>query len=172
MVLLVRFVKNITILAFIVLLGMAYYELSDRSASVVVYKDAANNPVMSTTANTYFYASSIFFIVINILISILVKVVRSLPLENFNLPNRDFWAENETRTEKLHGIFSTWIYGLALIVNVLIITCVVKIWFINRGIGGQLYEYGLLALSFVIALGIWFGFIFYRLRIRREEFIT
>lgn len=172
MVILIRFVKNITILGFIILLGLAYYELSDRSAEVVVYRDAAKNPALSTSSNVFFYIASILFIVSNILISVLVKVVRGLPLHKFNLPNQDFWSANRERIEILHDIFTSWIYILALIINSLIIACVLKIWFTNRGMGGQLYEYGLLALAFLIAIGFWIGFIFYRLKIKREEFIT
>lgn len=171
MVKVVRFVKNVTIILFMLILGLAYYELSDRSAPVTVYIDSGSKQVYQIHPELLFYSAALFMVLANVLISWVAKLTPHLPFKKMNLPNKDFWFRNKETENKLKDVFVVWVYGFALIINTLVILIVGKIWFVNRSIGGQLYEYGLLALGFLLALLLWIGFIFYRLRIRREEFI-
>ncbi len=172
MVNVIKLVKNATILLFVVLLGMAYYELSDRGAPVTVYRATDGSSLAAIDHHTFFYVAAGFMVISNLLIAMIARVMQEMPLEKFSIPERDFWLEDTDRKAKLREVFVVWIYGFALIINTLVITGVVKIWFTNRGMGGQLYEYGLMALVFLVALVGWIAFIFYRLRIRREEFLT
>jgi hypothetical protein len=168
----IRFLKNFLILAFVIILFLAYYELSERFAPVTLYRDKFGHSIASTDPNTYFYTFFGFFILINLLISSIARITQQFPLEKIRIPNQDFWQQDKAHIQRLHDVFEAWIFGFALILNVFMTILAAKIWFVNRGIGGQMWEYGMMALSLVLILLIWIGFIFYRLRIRREEYIT
>ncbi|MCU0447305.1 MAG: hypothetical protein MUE85_20610 [Microscillaceae bacterium] len=168
----VRFVKNVLILGFLVILSMAYYELADRFAPVTLYRDAYGHSAFATDHHTFFYVSFLFFIILNMFISMIAKIVREMPLGRLQVPHRDFWLKDSDSQDRLRAVLLAWVYGFAVILNAFLTILTAKIWFVNRSIGGQLYEYGLLSLTLVVLLGIWIGFIFYRLRIRREEYIT
>lgn len=168
----IRFLKNFLILVFVIILFLAYYELTERFAPVTLYRDKFGHSIASTDPNTYFYTFFAFFIVINLLISMIAKITKQFPLEKIRLPQRDFWKQDKAHIQSLHIVFEAWIYGFALIINTFMIILAAKIWFVNRSIGGQLWEYGLMALTLIIILLIWIGFIFYRLSIKREEYIT
>jgi RsiW-degrading membrane proteinase PrsW (M82 family) len=167
-----RFIKNVLIGGFIVILSLAYYELSDRFAPVTLFRDPYGHSVFETDHNTFFYVAFIFFMVLNILISLIANLTKSMPLSRLRVPNRDFWLKDADSQEHLRVVLVAWVYGFAIILNAFMIILTAKIWFVNRSIGGQLYEYGLLALTLVLLLLVWIGFIFYRLRIRRAEYIT
>jgi hypothetical protein len=168
----VRFLKNVLIVGFIVILGLAYYELSDRFAPVTLFRDVYGHSVFETDHHTFFYVAFIFFMVLNILISLIAKIFREMPLNRLRVPNRDFWFKDTDSQAQFRTVIVAWIYGFAVILNAFLTILAAKIWFVNRSIGGQLYEYGLLSLTLVLLLLVWVGFIFYRLRIRREEYIT
>lgn len=167
-----RFVKNVLVLGFVLVLGLSYYELADRVAPVVLTKAPDGSTLMSTTASTYFYASAGFVVLTNILFSIMAKSVANMPLHHLPISNADFWRQDEEHKERLKDVFMTWIYGFPLILNAFMTLLIAKIWFVNRQIGGQVYEYGLLTVGLLLVLFLWIGFLFYRLRIRREEYIT
>lgn len=165
-----RFFKNITVLAFVVVLSLAYYELTDLTSPVVLYRDVTGKSLASTNSDVFFYGFSIFLIVLNVLISIIVRLMREIPLQKMKVPKADFWLSDKQHIEKLRDVWSVWFYGLVLLINIFIIFCVVKIWFINRGQGGQAWEWGLTLAVFVLGLLAWGGFLFYRLRLRRLDF--
>ncbi len=167
----VRFFKNVSILLFVVLLVLSYMELSDRSTTLVLYRDADGGHQFRVSVDTYFYASSAIVIFSNFILSMVVMQLQRLPMHRMEMPEVDFWRASPERKERLKDIFRVWIYGFAIMINVVVITCVGKIWFVNRGIGGKLSEYGWILFGFVLAFLLWFGFIFYRVRVRKEEYI-
>lgn len=168
-----RFVKNVTILIFVLALGLAYYEFSDRNATVVVVIDSQSNPIFGITSETFFYTFTIFFALINVLISTIVQLTKKFPLNRINwIPNQDFWFSSTERYIKLQQALVSWIYGFALIINALVIFLIVKIWMANRNTGGYLWEYQVAILLFLVGIIAWIGFLIYRLRLRREEYIV
>lgn len=165
-----RFFKNTTVLAFVVVISLAYYELTDLTSPVVLYRDVTGKSLANTSSDVFFYGFSVFLILLNVLISIIVRLMRDMPLQKMKVPQADFWLSDKAHVEKLREVWSVWFYGLALLLNVFVIFCVVKIWFINRGQGGQVWEWGLTLAVFIIGLLAWIGFMFYRLRLRRFDF--
>jgi hypothetical protein len=165
-----RFFKNATILVFVVALGLAYYELTDLTSPVVLYRNTIGKSLATINSDVFFYGFSIFLIVMNILISIIVKLMNQMPLQKIKVPNADFWFSDAFHISKLRDVWSVWFYTLAILINLFLIFCVVKLWLINRGQGGQLWEWGVTLLVFFMVLITWGGFIVYRLRLRRVEF--
>ena len=169
---LTRFLKNILIVGFIGILLFAYLDFRDIGKPVTLYRDAVGQSMQEVPVDWFFYAPVIFLIVLNILISWMSKMIDGLPLKKLNLPNKAYWFEKEDRSEQLEVVLKSWIYGFAIIINLLFIVLITQIWMTNRGLGGQLYQYGLITLVFVLIFSGWIGFIFYRLRLNREEFIN
>ncbi len=165
-----RFFKNATVLVFVVVLGLAYYELTDLSSPVVLYRDTAGKSLSSTSSSVFFYGFSIFVITMNVLISVIVKLMQEMPFQKMRVPHADFWLSDAFHVGKLRDVWSVWFYTLALLLNLFMMFCVVKLWLINRGQGGQLWEWGVTLAAFFVVLLTWAGFIFYRLRLRRVEF--
>lgn len=149
----------------------AYFDIKDIGSQVVLYRDSEGNRLQEIQTDRFFYAPIIFLIVFNVIISRIARMVDDFPLKKLNLPQKDFWFEHVDRVQKLEVVLKTWIYGFGLIFNALFVVLIAQIWLTNRGLGGQLSQYGWIMLVFLVILGGWISFIFYRLRIRREEFI-
>jgi hypothetical protein len=171
---LLKFLQIVTAFIFAIALGFSYYEMSDDKTGklVTLYTNAEGNPLAQLEPGTYFYSIAGFFVIFNILIALLIKTLESFPLSRLKLPNAEFWFRNSQSERKLHEVFESWLMGLILIMNAFLTVMAVKIWLVNRNQGGQLYEYGFFVMILLLALLLWFGFIFYRLRIKREDFIT
>ncbi|MDX2301658.1 MAG: hypothetical protein NW226_02605 [Microscillaceae bacterium] len=167
-----RFVKNTLVLLFLILLLMAYYDIRDIGEQVTVYRDTTGKGLGTINPDWFFYAPLIFLILLNVIISRIARMVGDFPLQKLNLPQKDFWFEDAEREEKLEVVLKTWVYGFALIFNILFVVLISQIWMAHRGLGGQLYQYGLILVVFTVVLLGWIGFIFYRLRLRKEEFIS
>jgi hypothetical protein len=168
----IRFLKNLLLGAFIIILCLAYYELADSTTAIKLYVDSNKKPLATTSADVFFYVPAIFMIVLNMLISTIVRVFKQIPIKNIKVINAEYWHADEERQEILQKILVSWIYGFALIINFFVVMLVTKTWFVNRGIGGQSWEYGVMGISFLLILGTWLFGIFYRLRLNREEFFV
>lgn len=171
MIQITRILKNLLIAICLLLLGFGYYELSDRTGLVTLYKDSKGNPLGLIDTDMFFYIPGIFVVVINVLISMMAKLMAMMPFEKLNIPNKDYWMEDEDHRERLNEIMISWVYVLAIIINIFCAILIIKVWFTNRNVGGQPYEYGLLSLTFLLVMLGWGVFPFYRLRIRKEEII-
>ncbi len=168
----IRFLKNLLLGSFVVMLCLAYYELLGKSIPVTLYVDANKKSLAQISVDMFFYVPAVFMVLINVLISLVVRVFKKIPIEKLKVSNADFWNEDKDRQELLQKIFVAWIYGFALLVNFFVVMLVGKTWFVNRGIGGELWEYGVMSICFLLLFSIWLFGIFYRLKLRREEFFV
>ncbi|NJL12010.1 MAG: hypothetical protein HC913_02710 [Microscillaceae bacterium] len=168
----VRFFKNVTILVFLLALSLSYYELSDMTTPVLIYKSTGNIGAFSIDNHTYFYVPSIFLVLVNVLLALLVRVLRGVPLARLPIPQKAFWLSTPALRQQLREVLMTWIYSLAIIINVFLTVMLVKVWMVNRNQGGEAFEYLWFLLIFLVFFTAWLGFIIYRLRLTREEFIT
>ena len=169
---LTRFLKNTLIAGFIVILLLAYYDVKDIGLPVTIYRDAAGESLQEVPIDWFFYVPVVFLVLTNILISWIAKLIDAFPLKKLNIPNKSFWFEDRDRIEKLEIVLKSWVYGFAIILNLLFVVLITQVWMTNRGLGGQLYQYGLITLVFVMIFSGWIAFIFYRLRLKKEEFIN
>jgi hypothetical protein len=167
-----RFVQLITMLIFVFALGVAYFEIADdRSGKMVtLYTDAPG--ISQIAPNTFFYTATGIFVGFNLLILLVAKIFQSFPLQKLPIPHKEFWLKDRDTRRKLYEVFDSWFIGLALILNVFMVVLIIKIWLVNRNQGGRTYEYGFFVAGLLVALLVWIGFIFYRLRVKREDFIT
>lgn len=167
----IRFVKIVTMFLFIVALCIPYFEVSNDSRMMILYTDIEKRPLLRVEPSWFFYFSAAFFILLNILISSVSRLLKKYPLSKIPLPNRDFWLKDADSRQNLREVLQSWIQFLAVILNSFLVVLMVKIWLVNRMQGGQPHEY----LYFVMALGgiflFWVGFILYRLRLKKAEFI-
>lgn len=168
----IRFLKNLLLGGFVVILGLAYYELVDKSTPVALYVDSNKKPLVQVSLDVFFYVPMFFMVLLNVFIALIVRVFKQIPIKNINITNKDFWHADEDRQELLQKMFVAWIYGFALITNFFVTMIVAKTWFVNRGIGGQLWEYGVISICFLSLMLIWLFGMFYRLKLRREEFFV
>ncbi|TAE75830.1 MAG: hypothetical protein EAZ85_01495 [Bacteroidetes bacterium] len=168
----IRFLKNLLLGSFVVMLGLAYYELVDKTTPVTLYLDANKKPLMKISVDMFFYVPAVFMVLVNVFVSMIVRIFKQIPVQRLKVANADFWNEDEDRRELLQKIFVAWIYGFAFIINFFVTMIVGKTWFVNRGIGGQLWEYGVISLCFLSLMLVWLFGIFYRLKLRREEFFV
>jgi hypothetical protein len=169
---LVRFIKNVSIIACMIVLGVSYLDIKDLGVLVKLYLDAQNRALLQTDAQTYFFSVVVLLVLLNVPISMIARFLRGVPISKFNIPNKAFWTESEDRKLKVQSIFLLWVYSLALIINMVLFFTVLKIWAINRGIGGQLGDYAIILVTFLIALIIWIAYIALRLRIPKEELVS
>jgi hypothetical protein len=112
-------------------------------------------------------------VLVNVLISLIVRTFKKLALEKINfIPHKNYWLADEDKKEVLEKILLAWIYGYALIINFFIDLLVAKIWFVNRSIGGELWEYSVMFACFLLVFFVWAFGIKYRLGLQRDEYFV
>ncbi len=167
----IRFFKAVSMCLFIASLGVVYYEITNDSKMVMLYSDTQGRALFRIEPALFFYASAGFFILLNLLISAAVQLVGKYPLSKLALPQRDFWLKDADSRDNLREVLQSWVHFLAIILNCFLVFLMIKIWLINRSQGGKPIEYLAYILALFALLTIWVGFIFYRLRLRKVEFI-
>lgn len=172
-----RALKNVLVVCFVAILGLSYYELSNKDSPVTLCVLADKTPISRIDVEYFFYVPMLFMVVFNVILSLWANVFKKFPLDKLpNFPNKKYWLaqkENEREThEQLRKIFVSWVYGFGVIINAFITILTAKLWFVNRNIGGELWEYQMLSVTFVSLIALWIGYLFYRLSLKREEFFT
>jgi hypothetical protein len=172
-----RFLKNVLVVVFIAVLGLSYYELSNKDSPVTLCITADKIPIIRISVEYFFYIPMLFIIVFNIIISLWANVFRKFPLDKLpNFPNKKYWLakkeDERTKHEQLRKIFVSWVYGFGVIINAFVSLLVGKLWFVNRSIGGELWEYQMLSITLIVLILLWIAYLFYRLSLKREEFFT
>jgi hypothetical protein len=172
MVRVLRFFKIFTFITFVIAIAICYYEVTNDNRNIVLYTNALGRALYAVSPSEFFYAFGGFLLLFNILLGFVANLLRSYPLSQLPVPNKDFWLRDKSTRKNLVDVFETWVHSLAIILNIFAAILAAKIWLINRKQGGELQEYGYFVLGLLLLLCLWAGFIFYRLRLRREEFIT
>ncbi len=172
-----RFLKNVLVVGFMAILGLSYYELSGKDSPVTLCVLADKTPIYRIDVAYFFYVPMLFMVVFNVILSLWAGVFKKFPLDKLpSFPNKKYWInqkENEReKHEQLRRIFVSWVYGFGVIINAFVTLLVAKLWFVNRSIGGELWEYQMLSVTFVVLIVGWIGYLFYRLSLKREDFFT
>lgn len=167
----IRFVKVVTMLLFLVALAIPYFEVTNDSRMMIMYVDAEKRPLLRIEPTLFFYISAGFFVLLNLLISLVSRTLNQYPMSKIPVPNRDFWLKDTEARQNLREVLQSWIQFLAIILNAFLIVLMVKVWLVNRTQGGQPHEYLYFVFGLMGILILWFLFIVYRLRIKRVEFI-
>lgn len=167
----IRFVKIVTMILFVVALAIPYFEVANDSRMIVLYKDLEKRPILRIEPSWFFYISAGFFILLNMLISSVSNLIKKYPLSRLPLPHSAYWLQDADSRQNLREVLQSWIQFLAIILNAFLIVLMVKVWLVNRMQGGQPSEYMYFVWSLFGVLLAWGGFIFYRLRLKRVEFV-
>jgi hypothetical protein len=167
----IRFVKVVTMLLFLVALAIPYFEVTNDSRMMIMYVDAEKRPLLRIDPTLFFYTSAGFFVLLNLLISLVSRTLNQYPMSKIAVPNRDFWLKDAEARQNLREVLQSWVQFLAIILNAFLIVLMVKVWLVNRMQGGQPHEYLYFVFGLMGILILWFLFIVYRLRIKRVEFV-
>jgi hypothetical protein len=167
----IRFVKFFTMAMFIVALAILYFEVTNDSRMVILYTDIEKRPLLRIEPSYFFYFCAGFFILLNMLLSTTSNLLGRYPVSKLPLPNRDFWLKDQETRQNLREVLQSWMQFLGVVLNFFLAVLMTKIWLVNRMQGGQPHEYLYFVLGLIGILIVWFSFIVYRLRIRREEFV-
>lgn len=158
--LMITFLKNFSILVFIVFVLGVYNSVPEDVAFGI-------DAIGKMDKSHFFYAMAAFVILINLFLTIFVKYFNAIPIQKFKMPKSDFWLENEESRLAFFYVIQSWAYSLMAVFNALICLLLFKIYKINdlAGISGiNLLPYLLLIAVAVLA---WVVFILRRFHIQK-----
>jgi len=158
-------------LLFILALITTYYEINNDSKMVMLYTGAKGAASLRVSPSMFFYIVGGFFVLLNLLVSGSVQALSHYPLSKMPVPQRDYWLQDADSRQNLREVLQSWMHFLAIILNIFLVLLLVKVWLINRTQGGKPEEYLYYVVGLIGVLAIWVGFIFYRLRLRKVDFI-
>lgn len=164
-------VRVLTVIFFFLALMGMYYDLNLYSKGLVIYYDANQKPLATTTSNLVFWVSAGFILLMNGLTVALKNLFHALPkraLRAFT-PNADFWLKDEDAMGHYYTVMDTWLLTFAGVLNMFMVFVVLKMWGINRALKGQLSEYKILMIAIIAIFVIFMAFIFMRFRMKRYE---
>lgn len=166
-------VRVLTIIFFfLALLGM-YYDLNLYSQGLVIYYDAAQKPVLSTTSNVVFWVSTIFILVLNGLAILLKNLFHALPKQALRAftPNAEFWLKDEDSRSHYYAVIDTWLMTFVGVLNMFLVFVILKMWRMNRALKGEIVEYRLLTIAAVVIIVAFISYIFIRLRTKKYDIV-
>ncbi len=158
--LMITFLKNFSILVFVVFVLGVYNSVPEDMAFGI-------DAIGKMDKSHFFYAMAAFVILINLFLTIFVKYFNAIPAQKFQMPKRDFWLENNESRVAFFYVIQSWAYSLMAVFNALICLILFKIYKINdlAGISGiNLLPYLLLIVVVIIA---WIVFILRRFYIQK-----
>ncbi|OJJ21343.1 hypothetical protein BKI52_12340 [marine bacterium AO1-C] len=164
-------VRVLTIIFFFLALMGMYYDLNLYSKDLVIYYDANQRPLSSTTSNVVFWVGAGFVLLMNSLTIALKNLFHALPkraLRAFT-PNADFWLKDEESLRHYYTVMDTWLITFAGVLNVFLVFVVLKMWGINRALKGELSEYKLLTIAIIAIFAVFMAFILFRFRMKKYD---
>lgn len=164
-----RFVRNVSILIFLVVLGYAYYDMGDRKELITLFFDAEQYPVEMIHKNYFFYVPASFVIVLNILLAILTKTLRGIPLRLLPIAKKEYWRKEEETRLQARDIIESWLASFAIMFNGLTAWTVMHIWRMNRTLEGTASGYILFLVIGLLTLIAWSAYLPIRFRMIPTE---
>lgn len=164
-----RFIRNISMLVFLVILGYAYYDMGDRKELITLFFDVEQYPVEMIHKNYFFYVPASFVIVLNILLAILTKTLRGIPLRLLPIARKDYWLKEEETRLQARDILESWMASFAIMFNGLTAWTVMHIWRINRTLEGTASGYILFLVIGLLILIAWSAYLPIRFRLTQKE---
>ena len=164
-------VRVLTVIFFFLALMGMYYDLNLYSKDLVIYYDANQQPLATTTSNVVFWVGAGFVLLMNALTVALKNLFHALPkraLRAFT-PNASFWLKDKESLSHYYTIMDTWLITFTGVLNVFLVFIVLKMWGINRALKGEISEYKLLTMAAVVIIAVFTAFILFRFRYKRHE---
>lgn len=164
--LLLRFLKVASLIAFIILLFIAYYYMPPQVA--VHFNDVGRADRYIDKA-LLFYASGIFIILFNVILSITARFVFTVPAQLFPMPNRKYWLADKENKQEFHEILRDWLNSFVIIGNGLLFLLLFVLMKLNRIDDADASEYSWILFVSLAVLLVWIFFLPVRLMIRKNS---
>jgi uncharacterized membrane protein len=163
--LLIRFLKLLSLVAFIVMLFLTYYRLPN---PVALHFNDAGRADQYIDKTVLFYAGGVFIVLFNVILSIAARFIFTVPAQMFPMPNRRYWlADKESRFSFL-AILRDWLNSLVVIGNILLFACLFILLKLNGSDEADPASYSWLLIVGLAALCVWVFFLPVRLYIKRS----
>lgn len=166
--LMLRFMKLLSLAAFMVVLFLAYYYLP---SNVAIHYSEFGRPDAFIDKQTLFYATGIFVVVFYMAVSLLARVIFSVPAKLFPMPNRTYWLKDQDNQEEFHEILRDWLNSLVVIVVLWVILCIYALLRLNTSEEADSLNYTwVLNVGAIVLIG-WILFLPLRLLIKKNSLL-
>lgn len=166
--LLLKFLRYISIALFVVLLFIAYYYLPD---NVGIHYNEWGKADAFMDKSTFFYTGGVLIVFFNIAIALLARLIISVPVSAFPMPNSKYWQADKENRHEFYEILQDWLNSLIVIVNFLFILCLYALLRIHTSIQFTVSDYWWLLPIALGAIGIWLFFLPTRLLIKKNALL-
>ncbi|MES2389315.1 MAG: hypothetical protein V4543_15040 [Bacteroidota bacterium] len=100
----------------LLLLYVLFSTYAEMSPTVFLTHDRSQAPV---DRQLYFYGAAGIFLIYNILLFIIVRMVPFLPKKALVVPNKAFWFSDREHRKALNGVIQSWVFILSALINML-----------------------------------------------------
>lgn len=114
----------------------------------------------------FLYVALGFIGAFNLIMVFFEKFLRNIPIEKLQIPQADFWKENELSKEEFYNVLKAWFYTFTALLNLYASFVIFKVWEINVMIQDtvDMTIYWIVGLALILLSLI---YIFIRFRIRK-----
>lgn len=104
--------------------------------------------------------------IFNLMMIFFLKTLQNTPIQRLQIPEAEFWKENELSREEFYNVLRAWFYTFIAMFNFYVTFVLYKIWDINVMIQDtvDMLPYWILGAGLLV---IWIVFIFFRFRIKK-----
>lgn len=166
--LLLRFLKLLSLAAFLVVLFLVYYYLP---ANVAIHFNEFGRPDDFVDKPTLFYITGIFVVVFYMAVSLLARLIFSVPAKLFPMPNRTYWLRDQDNQEEFHEILRDWLNSLIVIVVLWIMLCLYALLRLNTDEEPDGLQYTWVLYMGAIVLAVWILFLPLRLLVKKNSLL-
>ncbi len=163
--LLLRFLKFLSLVFFIGFLFIAYYYLPPQ---VAIHYNISGIADQYASKEMVCYAFGGFAILFNTALSLLNRIIYSVPAKLFAMPNRNYWLADRDNQQGFHEILHDWLSSLIVLVNSFLFLCLYILYTINTSTEKTAADYAWLLNAGLFVLIAWIIFLPVRLLIKKN----
>ena len=164
----VKFLKTLSIIGLIIMLLYAYNYLPEK---VTVHFNASDIADQFVSKTGFFYGIGIIAVVFYAFAGILGKMVSSVDIRYFYIPNKTFWEGHGEAKMFFYKIFSEWLNSLSLLVNIFLIICIIVMIKAHSAASMSAHDFKFLPWIGGILFLIWVIFLPLRLQIKKYSLL-
>jgi hypothetical protein len=156
--LLIAFLKNISLVVF-----AAVWLILNVSYPSEISLHYPYNPIAK---DWVLFAILGFVGIFNLIMIFFLKMLQNIPIQRLQIPQADFWKENELSREEFYNVLKAWFYTFITAMNLYVAFILYKIWDINVMIQDtvDMLPYWIIGTAILI---IWISYLTFRFRIRK-----
>lgn len=156
--LLIAFLKNISLVVF-----AAVWLILNVSYPSEISLHYPYNPIAK---DWVLFAILGFVGIFNLIMIFFLKMLQNIPIQRLQIPQADFWKENELSREEFYHVLKAWFYTFITAMNLYVAFILYKIWDINVMIQDtvDMLPYWVLGGAILV---IWISYLSFRFRVRK-----